>query len=129
LPAAAAHEHKAPRGGVLVEVGEEFAHVEFLHEPASGRLIAYVLDGEADLAVRLPQESFQIQLKSGEVILLSGVGSPLTGESPGDTSQFEGVAVALQGVSSFEGNIVALVVKGQRFENIPFVYDLLKKGS
>jgi hypothetical protein len=88
-----------------------------------------VLDGEADLAVRLPQESFQIQLKSGEVILLSGVGSPLTGESPGDTSQFEGVAVALQGVSSFEGNIVALVVKGQRFENIPFVYDLLKKGS
>jgi hypothetical protein len=40
---AAAHEdHQAPHGGSLLELGEEEAHVELVHDVKSGTLEAYV---------------------------------------------------------------------------------------
>ena len=47
------HEHVAPHGGALVELGEELAHLELVHDPTTGTLTAYVLDGEAEQAVRV----------------------------------------------------------------------------
>lgn len=41
--APAAHEdHKAPHGGSLLELGEEEAHVELIHDAKTGTLEAYV---------------------------------------------------------------------------------------
>jgi hypothetical protein len=40
----ATHEHKAPHGGLLVEVGEEFAYIELVLDRTSGTLTAYMLD-------------------------------------------------------------------------------------
>ena len=49
-----AHEdHRAPHGGAILELGEEEAHVEVLHDPKAGTLTLYVygksLDAPADV--------------------------------------------------------------------------------
>lgn len=46
-------EHKAPHGGVLLEVGEEVAHLEIVHGPKEGMVTIYVLDGKAEKAVAI----------------------------------------------------------------------------
>ena len=40
--AATAHQHHAPHGGILVELGEEFAQVELVLDPVAGSLTAYM---------------------------------------------------------------------------------------
>ena len=51
-----AHQHKAPHKGTLVEFGEEFAHLELVLDQATGKISAWVLDGEAEKAVRVAQK-------------------------------------------------------------------------
>lgn len=46
-------EHKASHGGVLLEVGEEVAHLELVHDPKEGTARIYVLDGKAEKAVAI----------------------------------------------------------------------------
>lgn len=46
-------EHKAPHGGVLLEVGEEVAHLELVHDPKEGTATIYLLDGKAEKAVAI----------------------------------------------------------------------------
>ena len=41
---------KPPHGGVLLEVGEEVAHVEMVHDAKAGKLTLYILDGKAEKA-------------------------------------------------------------------------------
>src|SRR5580692_2910328 len=56
------HEHKAPHGGSLVELGEEFGHVELVSDPGSGKITAYILDGEAEESVKIQQPELELQL-------------------------------------------------------------------
>jgi hypothetical protein len=119
----AKHEHRAPHGGTLVELGGEFAHLEIVLDAASGQLTAYVLDGEAETSIRLEQEELALSVKgkTGDVpVLLKAVGSTLTGEKPGDTSQFEGQLDALRGQKDFDASVVAITVKGRKFGNVSF---------
>ena len=68
-----AHEHHAPHKGTLVELGEEFSHLEIVLDPASGKITAYALDGEAEKAVRL---------KQAEIVLkITGVKGPNAGKT------------------------------------------------
>ncbi len=46
-------EHKAPHGGVLLEVGEEVAHLELVRNAKEGTATIYVLDGKAEKAVAI----------------------------------------------------------------------------
>ena len=62
LASASAHEHHAPHKGTLVEFGEEFAHLELVIDAATGRVSAYVLDGEAEKSVRIGQTG-EIEIK------------------------------------------------------------------
>src|SRR5258708_19176066 len=55
-----AHEHHAPHGGTLVEVGEDFAHVELLPDLQQGNLTVYILDGEAENPIRIHQPSMDL---------------------------------------------------------------------
>jgi hypothetical protein len=41
-PAAAHEEHKAPHGGEILELGEEEAHIEVIHDPKAGTLTLYI---------------------------------------------------------------------------------------
>jgi len=118
-PPPAKHTHQAPHGGTLVELGEEFAHVELLLDGTTGKVTAYIFDGEVEKPIRLEQK--EIVLKGKTVSLtLEAVGSPLTGEKPGDTSQFEGQSDGLKGAKEFDGTIARVVIKGRELTDVPF---------
>lgn len=125
--AGAHHHHTAPHGGTLVVLGEEFAHVEFVLEEKSGKLTGYVLDSEAEKSVRLSQKTIELKinrLKSGHPITLQlkAAANVLTGETEGDTSQYEGQTDALKGVTDFHAQIASIAVKGQRFTDVGFEF-------
>ena len=118
-PAPTKHTHQAPHDGTLVEVGEEFAHVELVLEGPTGKVTAYILDGEVEKPIRLEQKEIVLKGKAVSVAL-QAVGSPLTGEKPGDTSQFEGQSDGLKGAKEFDGSIARIVIKGKELTDVPF---------
>lgn len=115
--AGGAHEHLAPHGGTLQVLGEEFAHVEIVFDPKSGRLTAFVLDGEAENPVRIAQPALDLTV-GGETIELRAVASPLTGETVGDTSEFEGASERLRGAARFDGVLRTITARGARFDDV-----------
>jgi hypothetical protein len=119
------HVHKAPHGGALVELGEEAAHVEFLLDATAGKLTAYVLDGEAEKAVRVAEPGLSVRVLQGADafdITLKPVASALTGETAGDTSQFELTDARMGGRTKFEAMLKSITVKGQTFSQVKFRY-------
>ncbi|MDX2033773.1 MAG: hypothetical protein SF339_24065 [Blastocatellia bacterium] len=120
----AEHAHSAPHGGMLVEFGEEFAHLEIVLDAAAGRLTAYALDGEAEASVRVKQPAIEIAVKkpAATVVKLGGVANGLTGETAGDTSEFTGQSDALKGQAEFEGVIKTISIKGRSFTNVAFQF-------
>jgi hypothetical protein len=115
------HEHSAPHGGALIELGEEFAHVEIVLDAATGKLSAYALDGEAEKSVRVKQSGIDIAVKNPAVtIKLGGVANMLTGETADDTSEFSGQSDRLKGATDFDGVIKAISIKGKQFKDVEF---------
>jgi hypothetical protein len=117
----AGHEHSAPHGGALVELGEEFAHIEIVLDAATGKLTAYALDGEAEKSVRVKESEIEIAVKNPAVtIKLGGVANALTGETDGDTSEFSGQSDRLKGAANFDGVIKTILIKGRQFKDVAF---------
>jgi hypothetical protein len=115
------HEHSAPHGGALVELGEEFAHIELVLDAVTGALTAYALDGEAEKSVRVKQSEIEIAVKNPAVtIKLGGVVNALTGEAAGDTSEFSGQSDRLKGATDFNGVIHTISIKGRQFKDVAF---------
>jgi hypothetical protein len=122
---ATTHQHRAPHGGVLVELGGEAAHVELVLDPDAGSLTAYILDGEAEESVRLKQSSVTIAIdtsgsSAAQVLELPARANILTGETVGDSSEFSATSPSLLGMKSIRGRIVDIVVKGQDFRDVRF---------
>ena len=120
-----AHEHHPPHHGTLVVLGEEFSHVELLLDPATGQLDAFILDGEAENPVRISQSSLQIRIKGKAkdwVLKLKPISNSLTGETRGDTSQYQAVSSRLKGATKFQGEIIYIKAKGTDFKNVWFLY-------
>jgi len=116
------HGHAAPHGGALVELGDHVAQVEIVVD--GKKMTAYVLDGHAEKAVRIEQKELVVHAVprgAGAPIQarLVAVGSALSGEKPGDTSQFEG---AFDGPKAWDGLIEAVRVKGLDFKSVKFRY-------
>ena len=116
------HHHEAPHGGALVVLGEELAHLEFVLEPESGSLTAYVLDGEAEHAVRLPGGSLELTLGDKGNLEMQPIADELTGETTNDTSTFRGQSDSLKGVDSFQATLTMVELKGQKFEKVTFKF-------
>ena len=121
------HEHTAPHGGTLVVFGDEFAHIELVLDQTTGKLTGYVLDGEAEKSVRLSQKIVELKIhredtQSDFTLQLSGAANVLTGETEGDTSQFEAQSDGLKGASEFHAEIVSIDIKGQIFTHINFEF-------
>lgn len=124
-PHSDAHVHTAPRGGALVVLAEETAHVEVLLDADSGRLSLYVLGPHAETPVRVAQESLEVQLTVGgaeTTVTLPAVGSELTGETVGDTSEFSANLDVLKGVEGFQGTITRISARGTTYEGVSFTY-------
>ena len=106
-------------------LGEEFSHVELLLDSFTGELDAFVLDGEAENPVRISQPSLQIRVKDKKkdwTLKLKPIANGLTGETKGDTSQYQVVSLRLKGASKFEGEIISIKAKGTGFKNVWFLY-------
>lgn len=121
------HHHDAPHGGALVELGNEFAHLEIVLDSALGQLTVYVLDGEASTGVRLrtPSLRLTIQLPSGAPpfeLALSAVANPLTGETAEESSVYIGQDSRLTGVGRLTGKVGSVTVRGQTFSDVSISY-------
>lgn len=114
-------EPKAPHGGLLVDVGDDFAHVELVFDTAQGTLSAYILDGEAEEVVPLKQPTILVRLsRPARTLKLKAVVSPLNGEKPGATSSYALTDLSLKGLSQIQGTLVSVNFNGQIFKNLAF---------
>lgn len=115
------HVHRAPHGGTLVEVGQHAYNLELVRDASAGKLTAYVLDGHAENFIRLTMPSFDLIAFTGgerKTLTLRAVANPATGETVGDTSQFEAQADWLKSAAEFPGTITTLEIRGTTFTNV-----------
>ena len=114
------HTHRAPHGGTLVEIGQHAYNVELVRDAAAGKLTAYVLDGHAENFIRVTMPSFElIAITGGErkPLTMRAVANTATGETVGDTSQFEAQADWLKTTGEFPGLIPSIAIRGTKFDN------------
>lgn len=122
---AGGHAHTAPHGGVLVELGDHEASLEFRFEAARGILQAWVLDAHAENFVRIIQHGFEVEAVAGgrgRLLDFVAVANPLTGETVGDTALFEVEAAWLRDAKAFDGRVKAITVRGKTFRDVAFTY-------
>ncbi len=117
------HEHTAPHGGTAVVLGNETYHVELVRDVATGTLTAYVLDGEMENFIRVKAASFEV-VASGSaekrVLNFRAVANAATGETVGNSSQFEAQADWLKTTATFDATLTSLEIKGTTFAAIAF---------
>lgn len=117
------HEHHPPHGGTPVVLGNEEYHVEVVRDAATGKLQAFVLDGEMENFIRIPAESVEIDAQVAghpEKLTLRAVANNATGEKIGDTSLFETEADWLKTTPSFNGVLKEITVRGKLYSNVKF---------
>lgn len=115
----------APHGGTVLKLGAT-ASLEFVHDPSSGLLTAYVLDGASTKTMRIPAKAIDVQvtLPAGAKVdvSLASTANGLTGDAVGNSSQFGGTQAALKGVTVFSGVVKTLSAGGQTYSNVSFDY-------
>ncbi len=112
------HVHVAPHGGTLIEIGAHAYNLELLRDAATGKLTAWVLDGHAENFVRLKAASLEAVVATGagpRPLTLLAVANPATGETIGDTSQFEAQADWLKTAGALSVTVPALEIRGTKF--------------
>lgn len=122
---ASGHHHEPPHGGTGVELGDHHAHLEFLVDKASGTMTAYVLDAHMENFVRLPAPSIDLSVKAGgaeQSLKLLPVANTATGETVGNTSQFQAQADWLKTTVSFQATVREVTVRGSTFTNVSFEF-------
>jgi hypothetical protein len=117
------HTHTAPHGGLLIELGQHAYNLELVRDTAAGKLTAYVLDGHAENFIRITAPSFDLVAISGgekRPLTLRAVANSATGETVGDTSQFEAQADWLKSAGDIPGTVSSIDIRGTKFENVAF---------
>ncbi len=112
------HVHKAPHGGKLVELGQHAYNLELVRDTATGTFTAYLLDGHAENFIRIAAPALEVTAFSGgqkRTLALKAVANTVTGETVGNTSQFEAQADWLKSGGELNGEIAALEIRGTRF--------------
>lgn len=115
------HSHTAPHGGALLELGDHFAFLELVVEPDTGKMTLYVLDGEAEKAVRLTHKAISVRVEAPTgvgTLDLQGRANTLTGETVGDTSEFVATHAGLKGATKVQARVGEIVVKGQTLRDL-----------
>lgn len=129
------HAEKGPHGGALVAIGEEAAHLEFVLDAETGKLTAYVLDGEAEKALPIKQATLQLALtleahagakdEKKEDLPESTLALTLSAVSPaadGTATEFAGQDDKLKGADEFEAALNSITVGDKQFKAVSFKY-------
>jgi hypothetical protein len=117
------HEHHPPHGGTPVVLGDEIYHLELVRDESTGKLQAFVFDGELENFIRSAASSFEVVATVGGVsktLVFRAVANPATGETPGDSSLFEAQADWLKSTSQFDAVLKTLTVRGTTFTDVRF---------
>ena len=112
------HAHTAPHGGKLIELGEHAGNLELVRDAATGTLTVYVLDGHAENFIRIAAPALEATAFAGgqkRTLSLKAVANPATGETVGNTSQFEARADWLKSGGELNGEIGVVEMRGTRF--------------
>lgn len=114
-----------PHGGRLVKLGDA-AHLEFVHDPSSGTLTAYVLNAAGTAVMRVPAKDVAVTVTTPSgakvPVVLTSTANGLTGDTVGNSSQFTGTAAALKGVESFTVAVTSAAVGGQTYKDVSVSY-------
>jgi hypothetical protein len=117
--------HPPPHGGTTVKVGSS-AQLEFVLDPSSGMLTAYVLDGMGMSTQRTTAKTIELEVTppggAATGLSLASTANGLTGDTIGNSSQFGGTLPALKGASSFTGVVKSFTVGGETASNVAFSY-------
>ena len=117
------HEHHPPHGGTPVVLGDEVYHVELVLDAATGKLQAFVFDGELENFIRSSVPSFEIAATINgqpQTLVLRAVPNPATGETAGDTSLFEAQADWLKTSPIFDATLKSITIRGTTFTDVKF---------
>ena len=117
------HQHTAPHGGILIEVGDHQFNVELVHDAATGTLTLYTLDAHAENFVRIALPAIELSVTAGgqtRSLTLLPVANAATGETVGATSQYQTQAEWLKGATGLTGTITLLDFNGAEFRQVPF---------
>ncbi len=116
-----AHEHAAPHGGHLIELGEHQYNVEVVFDGASKVLTLYVLDAHAENAVAIASSELVFEFEHGDhedEIKLTAM--PQEGDADGKSSKFvsSGTDEHLKEVADIEGlhGHVHVTIYGKEYE-------------
>ena len=120
------HGHQAPHGGVLVNVGDEFCHLEFVQEPESNRLQLHVMrfhPKEGPLKISMAQ--IEVGATTGgeeKAIVFNPV--ELDGITATDhpTSLYMAEVDWLENAPNFNGTVKKLTIEGKLFLEIAFQF-------
>ena len=128
-----AHNHPAPHGGQLVELGEHGSGFNLelvLHE--QGFLQVYVLDAHVQNFVRISANSIDIEItdQNGNTknITCEPVADPITGESIGNTSLFTSTE-RINEILPLKGVINQIDIKEASYENVEINFSGNTQGS
>lgn len=120
---ASTHQHAAPHGGMLIEIGDHQFNVEIVHDAATGTLTLYTLDAHAENFVRTAMPAIELAVAVGgqtRSLTLLPVANAATGETVGATSQYEASTEWLKNASDLTGTIGLLDFNGVKFSQVPF---------
>jgi hypothetical protein len=128
-----AHNHPAPHGGQLVELGEHGSGFNLelvLHE--QGFLQIYVLDAHVQNFVRISANSIDIEItdQNGNTknITCEPVADPITGESIGNTSLFTSTE-RINEILPLKGVINQIDIMEASYENVEINFSGNTQGS
>ena len=125
------HHHPPPHGGKLVELDEDHVFIEICLNANLGEIAIYITDGDAP--IRIPQPTIELHAAvpgfdvAKHVIDLSipARDNPLTGDKAGDAAEFRARHDNLYNLSSLEGVIAEIFVRGKKYENVKFSTNIL----
>ena len=120
------HHHEPPHGGTVVRLGDELFHLELVKDSHAGLMRCYVMDGHLEHFIRIAQASIEVLVEQQDGKLLTwmftAVENRATGETLGNSSEFQAPLAALKDQNKFVATIPAVHIQNQRFENISFSF-------
>jgi len=112
------HHHEAPNGGILTEVGEHAASLEWLVE--DGQFKIYIFDGCAEKPIRLTQTEVNVTVKTDKenALVLKAVTDKLSGEKPGDANTFTSPAPNLSTEKISSISVQSVTIQSINYKNV-----------
>lgn len=120
------HSHEAPNGGVLVNVENEFCHLEFLVDPLNGRLQMHAMrfhPSEGPLKFFMEQVEATAKIGEEEKAFIFSP-TQLDGEAPATepTSLYTAQIDWLKDTPEFDVTLKELQIEDRNLQNITFKF-------